>query len=370
MTSTDFFDQIESALVSKHPFVLFSKPDQQSIKAYIQSDLETHLINDFSESGFVFAPFDHTKDSYYIPFERSKILELNPPVFEDLINTNLFDEVESTKNHFNRVSKAIAEIKSSDLEKVVLSKEFKFSMEVSNPIEIFKKLSQSYPSAFTYCWFHPQTGFWFGASPESLLKLEGKSVSTMALAGTQAFQSSEQVEWDAKNVKEHAFVTDYLLEILSDYLDPIKTSGPHTFRAGELLHLQTHITGRLKSTDHSLKQLLRAMHPTPAVCGTPRTSALKFIHSNESYDRAFYAGFFGELNVPTASTFRNSKKNIENRAYQTVRKFTNLAVNLRCMSLKDSQAILYGGGGITEDSDPEAECIEIQNKIQTIKKVL
>ena len=157
MTSTDFFDQIESALVSKHPFVLFSKPDQQSIKAYIQSDLETHLINDFSESGFVFAPFDHTKDSYYIPFERSKILELNPPVFEDLINTNLFDEVESTKNHFNRVSKAIAEIKSSDLEKVVLSKEFKFSMEVSNPIEIFKKLSQSYPSAFTYCWFHPQT---------------------------------------------------------------------------------------------------------------------------------------------------------------------------------------------------------------------
>ena len=82
------------------------------------------------------------------------------------------------------------------------------------------------------------------------------------------------------------------------------------------------------------------------------------------------AGFFGELNVPTASTFRNSKKNIENRAYQTVRKFTHLAVNLRCMSLEDSQAVLYAGGGITKDSDPEAECIEIQNKIQTIKKVL
>ena len=70
------------------------------------------------------------------------------------------------KDHFNRVSKAIAEIKSSDLEKVVLSKEFKFSMEVSNPIEIFKKLSQSYPSAFTYCWFHPQTGFWLEPLPK------------------------------------------------------------------------------------------------------------------------------------------------------------------------------------------------------------
>ena len=111
MTSTDFFDHIESALTSKHPFVLFSKPDQKSVKAYIQRDLETHLINDFSESGFVFAPFDHTKDSYYIPFERSTILELNLPVFEVLTNTNLFDEVEPTENHFNRVSKAIAEIK-------------------------------------------------------------------------------------------------------------------------------------------------------------------------------------------------------------------------------------------------------------------
>ena len=370
MTSTDFFDHIESALTSKHPFVLFSKPDQQSVKAYIQRDLETHLINDFSESGFVFAPFDPTKETYYIPVKGSTILELEQPVFEVSNNTNLFDEVESTDNHFNRVSKAIEEIKSTDLEKVVLSKEFKFSVEVTNPIDIFKILAQSYPSAFTYCWFHPQTGFWFGASPESLLKLEGKSVSTMALAGTQAFQSSEQVEWDAKNLKEHAFVTDYLLDVLSDYLDPIKTSGPHTFRAGELLHLQTHITGRLKSTDQSLKQLLRAMHPTPAVCGTPRNKALEFIHSNESYDRAFYAGFFGELNTPTAPSFRNSKKNIENRAYQTIRKHTHLAVNLRCMSLKDSQAILYGGGGITEDSDPEAECIEIQNKIQTIKKVL
>lgn len=370
MTSTDFFDHIESALTSKHPFVLFSKPDQQAVKAYIQSDLESRLINDFSESGFVFAPFDHSKDSYYIPFEGSTILELENLAVEVLSNTSSLNEVESSDNHFNRVSKAITEINSTDLEKVVLSKEFKFSMEVTNPIEIFKKLSQNYPSAFTYCWFHPQTGFWFGASPESLLKLEGKSLSTMALAGTQAFQSSEQVEWDAKNIKEHAFVTDYLLEILAEYLDSIKTSGPQTFRAGELLHLQTYITGRLKSTDHSLKQLLRAMHPTPAVCGTPRTTALKFIHSNESYDRAFYAGFFGELNVPTASTFRNSKKNIENRAYQTIRKFTHLAVNLRCMSLEGSQAVLYAGGGITKDSDPEAECIEIQNKIQTIKKVL
>ena len=61
----------------------------------------------------------------------------------------------------------------------------------------------------------------------------------MALAGTQIFKSSEKVEWDSKNIEEHAFVTDYLVEVLSDYLEPIKISGPQTLKAGELLHLQT-----------------------------------------------------------------------------------------------------------------------------------
>ena len=55
---------------------------------------------------------------------------------------------------------------------------------------------------------------------------------------------------------------------------------------------------------------------------------------------------------------------------QTVRKSTQLAVNLRCMQLKDNLAILYSGGGITKDSDPHKECKETENKIQTIKKVL
>ena len=370
MTSTDFFDQINTAIQSKRPFVLFSKPESPSVKAYLQTNTDTYTIDDYSESGFVFAPFDSKKDSYYIPLENASVIELEQPEFKVFSETSPLHPIDSLDDHLNLVSKAIDEINSTDLEKVVLSREFKFNLEDSNPIKIFKKLAQNYPSAFTYCWFHPETGFWLGASPESLLKLEGKSVSTMALAGTQIYKSSEQVEWDTKNIKEHAFVTDYLLEVLSDYLDPIKTSGPHTLKAGELLHLQTLVSGRLKPTHNSLKQLLRAMHPTPAVCGTPRNRALEFINSKESYDREFYAGFFGELNIPSKSTFRNSKRNIENRAYQTERKSTQLAVNLRCMQLTDTLAVLYSGGGITKDSDPLTECTETENKIQTIKKVL
>lgn len=370
MISIDFFDHIDKAIKSNHPFVLFSKHESHSLKAYIQTNTQTHTINDYSESGFVFAPFDAAKDSYYIPLEDSIVIELEHLDSELRLPSNHLDEVNPTFDHLKLVSSALDTINATDLEKVVLSREFKFKLESSNPIEIFKTLVHSYPSAFTYCWFHPKTGLWLGASPESLLKIEGRALSTMALAGTQVNDTTATVEWDVKNREEHAFVTDYLVEVLSKYIEPINTSGPHTLKAGQLLHLQTHVSGRLKSTKHRLKEVLKAMHPTPAVCGTPRQKAFEYILSNEAYDREFYTGFFGELNIPTEPTFRNSKKNIENRAYQTVRQSTYLAVNLRCMQLKNNLAILYSGGGITKDSDPLTECLEIENKIQTIKKVL
>ena len=166
------------------------------------------------------------------------------------------------------------------------------------------------------------------------------------------------------------YITDYLLEVLKDYLDGIKSIGPSTLKAGELLHLQTLITGRLKPSKEALKDLIHVLHPTPAVCGTPRELALDFIKSHEGYERDYYTGFFGELNISNISKARNAKRNIENRAYHANRKATYLAVNLRCMHLKDTLAVLYSGGGITKNSDPSIECMETENKIQTIKKAL
>ena len=87
----------------------------------------------------------------------------------------------------------------------------------------------------------------------------------MSLAGTQPYDASKEIIWDDKNHKEHAFVTDYLLDVLKDYLDGIKSVGSSTLRAGELLHLQTSITGRLKPSKEALKDLIHALHPTPGV---------------------------------------------------------------------------------------------------------
>ena len=95
--------------------------------------------------------------------------------------------------------------------------------------------------------------------------------------------------------------------------------------------------------------MLELLHPTSAVCGMPKMAALEFIQSHENYDREFYSGFLGPVNV-------------ENE--------TNLFVNLRCTKIQNRTATLYAGGGITEDSIPEKEWQETELKCQTMLAVL
>ena len=112
------------------------------------------------------------------------------------------------------------------------------------------------------------------------------------------------------------------------------------------------------------------MHPTPAVCGFPKQVAKDFILENENYDRAFYTGFLGELNLKQSKTRNTNRRNVENNAYAVVKTQSNFYVNLRCMQLQEAKALIYVGGGITKDSNPEKEWEETVNKTKTIGSIL
>ena len=66
----------------------------------------------------------------------------------------------------------------------------------------------------------------------------------------------------------------------------------------------------------------------------------------------------------------NNRRNIENSAYSDVKTYSNFYVNLRCAQIINKKALVYVGGGITRDSDPEKEWNETVNKTKTIVKVL
>jgi isochorismate synthase len=211
-----------------------------------------------------------------------------------------------------------------------------------------------YPTAFKYCFFHPEIGMWAGASPEQFLKINQETLQTVALAGTQALTDSTEIVWQEKEIEEQQLVTDFITQSLANKVSELTVSSPYSIQAGNLWHIKTDITARIGS-DSNLEEIIKALHPTSAVCGLPKAAAKDFILQNEPYDRSYYSGFLGELNIDLA-TFRTEQ--------------SDLFVNLRCMKINDKQVELFIGCGITKDSVPEAEFIETVNKSMTMRKVL
>lgn len=350
--------------------------------AVLQKDAFTHNIKDYKESGFVFSPFDDHREGLLIPLDHAEVLELEnfesstKPEADDLIR--IFGEDDASnpdlvghKAHLQLVEKAVERLKAGQLEKVVLSRKESVNLTKKEPLSIFTDLLQDYPNAFVYCWYHPKTDFWLGATPETLLKTEGFNFNSMALAGTQKFNGTTEVNWGEKEQQEQKYVTDAILENLKELklTEDLQISKTYTSRAGGLLHLRTDISGRLRSGE-SLGNLIQTLHPTPAVCGLPRDKAQHFIFEEEDHDREYYTGFLGELNFQEKITRSRSRRNTENLAYSAVRKKTALYVNLRCMKLEEKKAVIFVGGGITKDSIPEDEYLETVNKAGTMKKVL
>ncbi|WP_339658410.1 isochorismate synthase [uncultured Polaribacter sp.] len=337
------------------PFVVYRKPNSDFVSGFFMQDKTLVFTDDFSESGFVFAPFDSGQKAILFPLNTSEFIteELSLDTFNADEKYFSADEV-SKEKHVKLVEKAIEEINKKDLKKVVISRTEQVKISDFNLLEIYQKLLQNYKNAFVYVWFHPKVGLWLGATPETLLNIENSVFTTMSLAGTQVYQNTENVVWETKELEEQQLVTDFIKSQLEKISSDLKIDKTETVKAGSLLHLKTKVTGVLNEKSN-LKTLVRALHPTPAVCGLPREKAKKFILENEYYQRSYYTGFLGEINVLDSDSHTQSSA---------------LFVNLRCMNISKNKASLFIGGGITKDSNALKEWEETVSKSNVMKRVL
>lgn len=359
--------KIESQYANKLPFVAYRKPGDSEVHLVFQNDNKLHTINDYNECGFVFAPFNDEKESVLIPFENSFSEAFQANTLTDEIIPSVLDQELAKESHKKLVTKGVNSITKGTVNKVVLSRIETCSIHKDTPITLFKRALYAYSTAFVYVWYHPKKGCWLGATPEALLKIRDKQFKTMALAGTKLYEPT--ITWGLKEKEEQQIVADYIAKKLLDEGIKFKQSEPYTVQAGHLAHIRTDITGRFTAAPNvNLKKIISALHPTPAVCGFPKEKAKEFILENEDYDRLFYTGFLGELNKE--SSRKNNRRNTENKAYNFTAKTSELYVNLRCMQIKNNQALIYVGGGITASSDPEKEFLETCNKAKTMKKLI
>lgn len=354
----DFFIKVKQQEAQHLPFVIFKKPNKKKLVGFFQNNDHLYFAENFKERGFVFAPFEGSQ-MILIPkeesvFWESKIILSKEPLDYEVVEA-VSDENAAAKINFEAlVQKGIDAIAHGDFNKVVLSRKELVAVPEFDLVTVFKKLIENYSGAFCYCWYHPKIGLWMGATPERLLKANRKQFYTMALAGTKTGDDVENVVWNSKEIEEQQIVTDFILENLKNKTSEIAISSPYTLQAGNLLHIITDIEGVI-DTNSNLSEVVAVLHPTPAVCGLPKINAKNFILENEKYDRSYYTGFLGELNIK------------EFDKHQTK---SDLYVNLRCMQIKDKEAHLYMGCGITKDSVPEKEWKESVNKSLTMKRVL
>lgn len=276
---------------------------------------------------------------------------------ENSHSIQLIDAESDRKDHFTRIVQiGIEAIQSGKLEKVVPARTK--MIPVSDDFDLGKALVDmlnAYPNSFVNFFHIPQIGTWLGASPETLIKTKEDHFFTMALAGTQPASGENPLKsaaWTQKEIEEQALVCRYIVDCFKKIrLREYEEHGPKTILAGNLLHLRTDFKVDMKATGFPQlgSVMLDLLHPTSAVCGMPRKEAHEFLQENEGFDRSFFAGFLGPVNVEGE---------------------TSIYVNLRTASFKGDKAILYAGAGVTEDSDPDKEWVETELKCQIIGKFI
>jgi isochorismate synthase len=270
------------------------------------------------------------------------------------------DVVGSDPDYVRIVADAIAEIRLGALDKVVLARTL-----VRGPIAtsaVLRGLVDRFPACATFAFGVGNRAF-IGASPERLVTLDGREVSTVALAGTTGTGTDDasdatlaaEMLASPKIRSEHQFVVDDITARLATLgLVGETPDEPEIMRLARVQHLRTPITARVERraggvSDMDVLRVANVLHPSPAVGGTPSDPAVRWLRQHEDFDRGWYAAPVGWCDLDGNGELR---------------------VALRSALVDESQVTLFSGAGIVADSTPEDELAETSVKLRALLDVM
>ncbi|GAA3748693.1 isochorismate synthase [Spinactinospora alkalitolerans] len=263
--------------------------------------------------------------------------------------------------HVRGVERALKLLADADgaLRKVVLARCLRITG--SEPVDlarVLRNLAWRDPAGFTFAMNLPPRGeeprTLIGASPELLVAKRGRTVTSNPLAGsvprsadpTKDQQRAVALLTSAKDRYEHAVVVEAVAEGLRPFCRRLDVPAePEPAATATMWHLSTRITGELRTPAPPVPVLAAALHPTPAVCGTPTARARAAIGEIEPFDRGFYTGAVGYADADGDGEW---------------------VVTIRCADVAGRTLDLFAGGGIVPESDPDAELAETSAKLRTL----
>jgi menaquinone-specific isochorismate synthase len=255
-----------------------------------------------------------------------------------------------------RVSRAISQIADREIDKVVLARDLTATTSAAiDARPILSELSERYPST----WVFAADGL-IGATPELLLRLSRGMVTSRVLAGTiprtgddsKDLALAASLARSSKDLEEH----EYAVRSVAEALEPFCSStnvpdAPFVLHLANVMHLATDVTGALLESTHHVDAfaLLKSLHPSAAVCGTPRNIAFDLIDEIEGMNRGRYAGPVGWIDA---------------------RGDGELGIALRSGQITDNSIRIFAGCGIVAGSNPEVELAESNAKFAAMRSAL
>lgn len=254
------------------------------------------------------------------------------------------------------VETALRLIGQGELQKIVLARKSIYRFAASlQPLEVLRYLPLANQSLFRFLFqMSPHHGF-LGISPEQLYSRAGKKLHSDAIAGTrprgvttaQDIALGQALLHDDKELREHRFVSKTLLCHLNTLCTAVEwINREELLKLDHVQHLYSRFRGDLRENICDW-DILKTLHPTPAVGGSPRSRALPWIKKLEPFARGWYANPVGCIDQNEAE----------------------FAVAIRSALIDDNKLLLYAGAGIVQGSEPEKEWDEIEKKMMNYTRL-
>ncbi|MFF5994157.1 isochorismate synthase [Lysinibacillus sp. KU-BSD001] len=261
------------------------------------------------------------------------------------------------EEYLHSIEQVTAHIKAEEAQKVVIARSLalQFEEEVASS-QILSHVIHEQPESYLFGLEHEEMLF-FGASPERLVKVEEGRAFSSCIAGSirrgHTVEEDETLGWsllnDVKNRGEHHYVVEMITETFEQNCTNVKVpKQPKLLKIRDIQHLYTPVEGILNE-EATILQLVKNLHPTPALGGVPRKEAMDIIRRYEPMNRGLYAAPIGWVDADGNGEF---------------------AVAIRSAALLGNRAFLYAGGGIVEDSTPASEYEETLVKFRPMLRAL
>ncbi len=256
------------------------------------------------------------------------------------------------------VARALERIAAGEFKKIVLARAQDVQADhVLHPLEMLNGLRQRFPDCYAFSYAQGGGPSFIGASPERLVRVSKNVLETEALAGSTRRGASAREDAALADALRHSEKDGReQQEVLQDIVARLQPLGlalefpskPQLRRFANVQHLHTPVRATLPDGVRLL-DVLAALHPTPAVGGSPRDAAIARIRELEGFPRGLYAGALGWINARGGGEF---------------------FVGIRSALVTGTAARVYAGAGIVAGSTPEKEFAETELKFKAMLDAL